>query len=89
MKHVRKPAAAVEDLVAAVEVEALAAAVEAEEVLAVVVAVGEEAAIAVVVVAEAVGTKDSAKQKDAGFQACVFSYWCVQLIQTQQLACAE
>jgi hypothetical protein len=89
MKHVRKPAAVVEDLVAAVEVEALAAAAEAEEVLAVAVVEGEEAAIAAVVVAEAVGTKDSAKQKDAGPQACVFYYWCVQLTQTQQLARAE
>jgi hypothetical protein len=74
MKHARKPAAVVEDLVAAVEVEALAAvAAVAEAVLAVVVVAEEEAAIAAVVVAEAVGTKDSAKQKDAGSQACVFS----------------
>ena len=79
-----------EDLAAAVEAEALAAVAEVEAVLVGAVVAEEEAGIAAaVVVAEAGGTKDSAKQKDAGRQACVFSYWCIKLTQTLLGACEE
>jgi hypothetical protein len=72
MKHAPKPAAVGEDLVAAVEVEALAAAVAEAAALAEAVVAAEEAGIAAVVVAVAAGTRTFSKQKDAGFRPASF-----------------
>ena len=87
MRLDQKPAA--EAALVAVEAEALAVAVVA--VLAVVAAVGEEAAIVVAVVAEAVAdTKDWERKKDAGFWPASLSFVAAfEPTQTLLAACVE